>query len=48
MPKFKIDVELDGYDTMEEMFNAITEDEICEALSGYGFTVISVESIKSE
>jgi type II secretory pathway component PulF len=48
MPKFKIDVVLDGYDTEEEMFNAITEDEIYEALSDYGFTVISVESIKSE
>lgn len=31
-----------------EMFNAITEDEIYEALSDYGFTVISVESVKSE
>ena len=48
MPKFKIDVELDGYDTMEEMFNAITEYEIYEALSDYGFIISSVESIKSE
>lgn len=48
MTKFKINVELDGFDTMEEMLNAITEDEIYEALSDYGFTVISVESVKSE
>ena len=48
MPKFKIDVELDGYDTMEEMFNNITEDEIYEALSDYGFTVISVEEVKND
>ncbi len=46
MPKFKIDVELDGYDTMEEMFNNITEDEIYEALSDYGFTVISVKEVE--
>ena len=48
MPKFKIDVELDGYDTMEEMFNAITEDEIYEALSDYGFTVLSVKEVEND
>jgi hypothetical protein len=48
MRKFEIAVELDGYDTMEEMFNAITEDEIYEALSDYGFFVISVEEVKND
>jgi hypothetical protein len=48
MRKFEIAVELDGYDTMEEMFNAITKDEIYEALSDYGFTVILVEEIEND
>lgn len=46
MPKFIVDVELDGYDTMEEMFNAITEDEIYEALENYSFTVNKIERIE--
>jgi endonuclease III len=48
MPKFIVNVELDGYDTMEEMFNAITEDEINEALNDYGFIVNKVERIEDQ
>jgi hypothetical protein len=43
--KFEIEVELDGYDTMEEMYNAISKDEICWALGDYGFTVLSIKEI---
>ena len=46
MPKFIVEVELDGYDTMEEMFNAITKDEIYEALENYGFMVNTVKRIE--
>ena len=43
--KFEIEIELDGYDTMEEMYNAISKDEICEALGDYGFIVISIKEV---
>lgn len=48
MTKFIVDVELDGYDTMDEMFVACNADEINEALEDYGFTVISVRKIENE
>ena len=46
MTKFMIDITLDGYDTDEEMFNALTGDEVREALQDYGFSVIKVEEVE--
>ena len=43
MPKFTIQVELDGYDTEEEMIAACNEDAVYESLSDYGFSVVKVE-----
>jgi hypothetical protein len=43
--KFEIEIELDGYDTIEEMYNAISKDEIYEALGDYGFTILSIKEI---
>ena len=46
MTKFIIDITLDGYDTDEEMFNALTGDEVREVLQDYGFSVIKVEEVE--
>jgi hypothetical protein len=46
MPKFLIDVEIDGYDSKEEMIAACSSDEVQEALQDYGFMVLSVEEIE--
>ena len=48
MPKFKIDVELDGYDTEEEMISACDKDAVYESLRDFGFNVISVEYVKAD
>jgi hypothetical protein len=45
MPKFIIDVELDGY---EEMISVFVEDAVYESLRDFGFDVISVESVKAD
>jgi hypothetical protein len=45
MPKFLIEVELDGYDTIEEMLKNCDEDVVYECLNDSGFMVISVEKI---
>jgi hypothetical protein len=46
MPKFLIEVELDGYDTIEEMLENCDEDIVYEALRDYSFMVISVEKVE--
>jgi hypothetical protein len=46
MPKFLIDVELDGYDTEEEMLSALNSEVIHEALRDYGFSVIKIETVQ--
>jgi hypothetical protein len=45
MTKFLIDIELDGYDTIEEMLEHCNEDTVYEALRDYSFMVISVGKI---
>ena len=46
MPKFIIDVALDGYDTYEDMLEECNEDVIYEALRDYGFYVNAVERVE--
>lgn len=46
MPRFIIEVELDGYDTEEEMNDACDEDVVEEALRDASFMVVSVERIE--
>lgn len=43
MPKFIVEVCLDGYDSEEEADLACSEDTVSEALGDYGFSVISVK-----
>lgn len=45
MPKFIIEVELDGYDTEQEMIDACDEDVVEEALRDASFMVVSIERI---
>jgi hypothetical protein len=46
MPKFLIDVEIDGYDTVEEMLENINEAVVEEALEYYGFLIIDVKKVE--
>jgi len=46
MPKFMIDVALDGYDTEEDMLEDCNEDAINDALRNYGFLVQYVRLIE--
>lgn len=48
MPKFIVDVELDGYDTEEEMLEHCTEGAVYEALENHSFTVNSVKEISDD
>lgn len=48
MPKFIIQVELDGYDTEQEMIDACDEDVVEEALRDASFMVISAEKIEND
>ena len=48
MPKFIVDVELDGYDTEEEMLEHCTEGAVYEALENHCFTVNSVKKISDD
>ena len=46
MPRFIVDLWLDGYDTKEEMNDACDEDVVEEALRDASFMVVSVERIE--
>ena len=48
MPKFIVDVELDGYDTEEEMLKHCNEGAVYEALENHSFTVNSVKKISDD
>lgn len=48
MPKFIVDVELDGYDTEEEMLEHCNEGTVYEALENHSFTVNYVKKISDD